>query len=289
MNEIVRQGDVIHSLADLQGVARTLALSGFFQDATGSGEVAVAKATAKILAGRELGFAPFASMNGIYLIQGRPSVSANLMAAAVKRSGRYDYKVRKMEDDECSIEFFERGGDKLVSLGISKFTKVDAGKANTKNMNTFPRNMLFARAMSNGVRWFCPDVFDGNAVYTPEELGADVDEEGNVVEGTFTVQGNGNGAPQQERPVWQTWDKVSEALDWAFNYLGEHSHDDSSRDDVKVEYNTLREQVKPTSKEQMYEAWYKHVNGWVRMLNEQDGLGDEPDGEPNFMHDGDGA
>ena len=43
--------------------------------------------------------------------------------------------------------------------------------------------MLFARAMSNGVRWYCPDVFAGMAVYTPDEMGADVDGEGNVIEG----------------------------------------------------------------------------------------------------------
>jgi len=41
--------------------------------------------------------------------------------------------------------------------------------------------MLFARAMSNGVRWYCPDVMNGSAVYTPEELGADVDQDGNVI------------------------------------------------------------------------------------------------------------
>ena len=45
--------------------------------------------------------------------------------------------------------------------------------------------MLFARAMSNGVRWFTPDAFNGNAVYTPEELGADIDIEGNVIPGSF--------------------------------------------------------------------------------------------------------
>jgi hypothetical protein len=29
--------------------------------------------------------------------------------------------------------------------------------------------MLFARAISNGVKWFCPDVFAG-PVYVPEEM-----------------------------------------------------------------------------------------------------------------------
>ena len=42
--------------------------------------------------------------------------------------------------------------------------------------------MLFARAMSNGVRWFCPDVAM-TPLYTPAELSAQVDgESGEVIE-----------------------------------------------------------------------------------------------------------
>ena len=42
--------------------------------------------------------------------------------------------------------------------------------------------MLFARAMSNGVRWYCPDVAMA-PLYTPDELGAQVDgESGEVIE-----------------------------------------------------------------------------------------------------------
>lgn len=84
-----------------------------------------------------------------------------------------------MTDSNCRLEFFQGG----KSLGVTEFSAKDAAKAGTKNMDKFPRNMLFARAMSNGVRWFCPDVMNGSAVYTPEELGADVDEEGTPIMG----------------------------------------------------------------------------------------------------------
>jgi hypothetical protein len=30
--------------------------------------------------------------------------------------------------------------------------------------------MLYARALSNGAKWYCPDVF-GGPIYTPDELG----------------------------------------------------------------------------------------------------------------------
>jgi hypothetical protein len=159
----------------LSEIGNVFVKSGFFADTRDASQAIV-----KILAGREFGFGPFSSMTGVYIIQGRPSLAANLMAAAVKRSGRYDYRVREMTDQVCDVEYFERG-DKPESLGHSRFTLDDAKKAGTKNLDKYPRNMLFARAMSNGVKWFCPDVFNGSAVYTPDELGADVDEEGRAI------------------------------------------------------------------------------------------------------------
>ncbi|HRU95549.1 MAG TPA: hypothetical protein P5195_10000, partial [Anaerolineae bacterium] len=105
---------------------------------------------------------------------------ANLMGAAVKRSGRYNYRVLELTDEAAEIEFYEDG----KAIGRSRFTLDDAKKAglNTSdNWRKYPRNMLFARALSNGVKWYCPDVTGGPA-YTPDELGAMVDEDGDVVE-----------------------------------------------------------------------------------------------------------
>src|SRR5512139_1649848 len=177
-NEMTNQLAIRDDMS-LGDVAAHFVKSGYFQDASD-----VSKAVVKILAGREFGFGPFASMTNIYIIQGRPSLGANLMASAVKSNPRYDYKVRQMTEAVCEIEYFQCSGDKWESLGVSKFTVDDARKAGTKNLDKFPRNMLFARAMSNGVRWYCPDVF-GTAVYTPEELGADVNEDGDVIKGAI--------------------------------------------------------------------------------------------------------
>lgn len=175
-------------LDTIQRTGKLLAASGYF-DGKGESVQAIAMMATKILAGREIGIGPFAAVNGIHIISGKPSIGANLLASAVKGSGRYDYRVREMTDKVCRIEFFQRNGDKWESLGTSEFTAEEARKAGTKNMDKFPKNMLFARAMSNGVRFYVPDVFNGNAVYVPEELGATVDEDGEVitVEPTRTV------------------------------------------------------------------------------------------------------
>jgi hypothetical protein len=155
----------------LTDLGTILAKSGFFSDTRDA-----AQAIVKVLAGRELGFGPIASMTGVHIIKGRPALSANLMAAAVKRTSKYNYRLIEHTDTACELAFFE---DKQ-EVGRSRFTAEDAKKAGTQNMDKFPRNMLFARAMSNGVKWFCPDIF-GGPIYTPEELGASVNEDGEVL------------------------------------------------------------------------------------------------------------
>jgi hypothetical protein len=139
----------LNTLDEMLSLGQVFAASGMFADIKDQ-----AGAVVKIMAGQELGLPPFVAMTGIHLVKGRPTLSADLLAKKVKASGKYDYRVRQHTDQICEIEFFENG----QSLGISPFTLSDAKKAGTQNLDKFPRNMLFARAMSNGVRWFCPDV-----------------------------------------------------------------------------------------------------------------------------------
>jgi hypothetical protein len=154
-------GLALNTVQDLTQISDVLAKSGFFEDSKTAAQCFV-----KVLAGKELGIDTFASMTGIHIIKGKPTIGANLMAAAVKASPKYDYRVKVLTPEVCEIEFFEGGN----SLGTEKFTIADAKVAGTLNIGKFPKNMLFARAISNGVRFFCPDLFFGAAVYTPEEL-----------------------------------------------------------------------------------------------------------------------
>lgn len=177
-NEIVKSQNVIQTMDDAERAARSMSASGFFADSKSA-----AQAVVKILAGSELGFGPFASMTGVNIIQNKPVLAANLMAAAVKRNGKYNYRVVKHDEKTCSIDFYE-GAEKV---GNSTFTMDDAAKAGVAskdNWKKYPRNMLFARALSNGQKWYAPDIFNGATVYTPDELDATVDEEGNVVNAT---------------------------------------------------------------------------------------------------------
>ncbi len=176
----LRPNNVIQSMEDVERAARAMSASKFFPDSKDA-----AQAIVKILAGRELGFGAFASMAGVAVIQGKPVVGANLTAAAIKQTGKYNYRVTQHTDQICEIEFFEQG----QSVGKSSFSMEDAkaaGLTTKDNWKKYPRNMLFARAISNGQKWYAPDVYNGVTVYTPDEMGAIVDEEGNAIEGVVT-------------------------------------------------------------------------------------------------------
>lgn len=171
----------ITNITELTEVGSMLAKCGYFTDARDAAQAAV-----KVMAGLEIGIPAFASMTGIAIIKGKPTLSANLMCAVIKRSGKYDYRVIEHSRTGCKIDFFQG----QVKIGTSEFTADDArdaGLLNNDNWKKYPRNMMFARAVSNGARWYCPDAFMGSVVYTPEEMGAHVDEEGNVIDVTPTV------------------------------------------------------------------------------------------------------
>lgn len=159
-NQLTLSNQTNLQINEITTMGKLFAESGMFQDIK-----SVAQAVVKIQAGQEIGIPPFASMTGIHIIAGKPCVGAGLIASRVKASGKYDYKVLEQSDKLCSIEFFQNG----ESIGVSTFTYEDGKKAGTKNLDKFPRNMLFARSMSNGVKWFCPDVFN-TSVYVPEEM-----------------------------------------------------------------------------------------------------------------------
>ncbi len=165
---------------DIMKLGEILTQSGYFQDARQA-----AQAIVKVLAGQEIGLGPIASMTGIYIIKGCVTLSANAMAAVIKSSGKYDCRVIDLDNKHCKIEFYQ--GDEKI--GISEFNLEDAelaGLLSTKGetWKKFPRNMLFARALSNGAKWFCADVFAGGSIYTPDELGASTDgETGEIIEG----------------------------------------------------------------------------------------------------------
>jgi hypothetical protein len=164
-------------ISELMNLAKAFAESGMFADTKSA-----AQAIVKIQAGQEIGIPPFAAMTGIHIIQGKPTIGAGLIASRLKGSGKYDYRVVEASEKVCSIDFYQGN----TKIGNSTFTIEDARKALTKNIDKFPKNMLFARAISNGVKWYCPDIFSG-PVYVPEEIQVVTTEDATHIEVDTTI------------------------------------------------------------------------------------------------------
>lgn len=162
------------------------------------------KLAAIVMAGAELGFAPFTSIAGISIVEGKPRLGYQLMGALVRRSGRYDYRVLELNNERASVEFVERDldGEKPTwrTLGVSTFTLDDAKAAELypkkDNWRKYPKSMLFARALTQGVNFFCPDAAAGCPVYSEdEEFGA------REVEGRAVSLAAAVAPPEKQKPA----------------------------------------------------------------------------------------
>ena len=167
----------------MQRAAQAMVQSGYFKDSRD-----VAQAIVKVMAGAELGIAPFAAMSGIHVVQGKPVLSSNLIATLVKNDPRYNYRVKLANDAECRIAWYENG----EACGESSFSMQEADNAGLTGKQVwkqYPSDMLFARALTRGARRFAPGIFGGAPVYTPEEVGLDTNDEGGlVIDGDFDTK-----------------------------------------------------------------------------------------------------
>jgi hypothetical protein len=158
---------VFEELKAPMAIGEVFAKSGMFPDVKSQ-----AQAVVKILAGKELGLSPFESMASIYVVNGRLALTSKAMSGLIKKSKKYDYVIKKLDEIECIIDITREG----EAVGSTTFTFKDAAKAglvNKDNWKNYPKNMLFARALSNACRFYCPEVISG--YYVKEELD-DLDE-----------------------------------------------------------------------------------------------------------------
>lgn len=131
--------------------------------------------------GHELGLSAIGSLQSVYLIEGKPSLSANFMRARILAAG-HDLEWRTVTSERVVL-YGRRRGDRNGL--VVEWTLDDARRAGVVGKDVwrkYPRAMLAARATSELARLLFADLLHGLA-YTPEELGAtgvlatvDVDE-----------------------------------------------------------------------------------------------------------------
>lgn len=144
--------------------------------------------------GRTLGITPIAALTGIHVIEGKPSASSGLIGALVRQAG---HKLRIKGDGQSAMAQIIRADDpdwtyevtwtleRAEQAGLCQIRNGKPYARDYKDRPTawekYPAAMLKARAITEVARDACEDVLFG-LHYTPEELGAYVDQDGNPVE-----------------------------------------------------------------------------------------------------------
>ncbi len=138
-------------------LAKFLFESGMFPDVK-----SVAGVLATIEFGRELGIPPVLALNNIRNIRGRLTISSQLMLGLAVKNG-VSFIVQQNDDRRCSIQFYK---GKTVVVG--EFEIEDARRAGLIKPDSgwvnYPRDMLWVRAVSRGIKKIDPLLLPGVAI-----------------------------------------------------------------------------------------------------------------------------
>jgi hypothetical protein len=152
------------------------------------------QAFAKILIGRDIGISPTQALMSIDIVNGNIFMRGVLLAAFVRKSANYDYTITHHDAKKCIVTFqsLSKATGKWGEEGVSEFTIEEAQQQGLLGKDPWkktPKNMLFWRAISNGVKFHCPDLLGGVPVYTEADP---------IPEPTSRELGAGNGSGEAE-------------------------------------------------------------------------------------------
>lgn len=157
--------------------ARVLVNSGFLPKTINTPE----KAIAIIQTGQELGLPPMLSLRSIHIIEGRPQLSADLMAALVQRAidehgdGLFAVDDEASDETRATVVYRRWGWENPKRFTYTIEMAKRAGLAGRSTWQQHPEAMLRARAISAAARLMAPDIVAG--LYAPEEFEAGTSHE----------------------------------------------------------------------------------------------------------------
>lgn len=123
--------------------------------------------------GRSVGIDPITAMNMVHTIKGKPTASAQLVGALVRRAG---HRLRVTWDGTTAVAEITRADDADFTFR-SEWTMAraqSAGLASNPNYKNHLPAMLKARAITEVSRDACPEALAGIA-YVADELGGSVE------------------------------------------------------------------------------------------------------------------
>lgn len=151
-------------------LAKALAQSGFYKDIRDA-----AAGVVKLRIARELGLG-LKGISDVHIVEGKPTLSYQAILGMVRaytgphNTDRYSFRYLRRDEECVEIEWTING----EVIGVSKCDTEDAkrmGVASRGTWQKYPRQMRTARAVTEGVNAFMPEVI-GGSIYTPDELGS---------------------------------------------------------------------------------------------------------------------
>ena len=109
---------------------------------------------------------PAIAMRDFHIIQGRPALKADAMLARFQQAGGSVQWKDYTDEKVTGIFSHPSGGSLEVSWSLAQAKSI--GIANKDNWKNYPRAMLRARCVSEGIRSVFPGCVVG--IYTPEEV-----------------------------------------------------------------------------------------------------------------------
>lgn len=125
------------------------------------------EALACVLAGRELGIGTMEALREIAMVNGRPALSAKLMAGLVRKAGHSIGG--EMGPDRAVVTGTRADTGDTITVTWTIEMAQRAGLAGKDNWKAYPEAMLWARAVAQLCRALFPDVITAVA-HTPDEM-----------------------------------------------------------------------------------------------------------------------
>lgn len=123
--------------------------------------------------GAELGLSPIYSLTHINVIQGKPTISSELMLSlAYKTCKDAEIVYVKLDKEGCKIKARRSPNHEYSEFSFSIEDAKRAGLASKDNWRNYPQDMCRNRAVSQCCRALFPDAV-GGCSYVEEELGGD--------------------------------------------------------------------------------------------------------------------
>lgn len=171
MNELTTvKKEVAMSFDDQMRMAEVMAKSGLLPKTLDTKE----KVFIALQWGVELGLSPMAAATNIAVINGKPTLSADIMHAIVRNNPEYAGAEWKRQDDNTAEVIVKRKNANITETFRGYYDIEMARRANLlgkDNWKAYPARMLKHRALSFALRDAFPDVLAG--LYSPDELSID--------------------------------------------------------------------------------------------------------------------